>query len=95
MHVYEKYSAHVRSARGCANEYEYDRFAVAVVNDGEVSRTLNKVTSFFLRYDGNFVFCEVTGERLNSGVQVPCVHKYYGHQTHIDKFKELVVNVEQ
>ena len=83
MHVYEKYSARVRSARGRANEYEYDRFAVAVVNDGEVSRTLSKVTSFFLRYDGN------------SGVQVPCVHKYYGHQTHIDKFKELVVNVEQ
>ena len=45
---------HVRSAGGHANEYEYDRFAVAIVNDGEVSRTL--------RYDGNFVFREVTGE---------------------------------
>ena len=49
-----KHSVHVRSAGGRANEYEYDRFAVAIVNDGEVSRTL--------RYDGNFVFCEVTGE---------------------------------
>ena len=69
------------------------------MNDGEVSRTLSKVTSFYLRYDGNFVFCEVTGERLNRrvllGVEVPCVHKYYGCQTHIDKLKELVVNVEQ
>ena len=45
---------HVRSAGGRANEYEYDRFAVAIVNDGEVSQTL--------RYDGNFVFREVTGE---------------------------------
>ena len=58
-----------------------------------------KVTSFFLRYDGNLVFCEVTGKRLNGGVQlgveVPCVHKYYGRQTHIDKLKKLVVNVEQ
>ena len=82
---------HVQSAGGRANEYEYDRFAVAIVNDGEVSRTL--------RYDGNFVFREVTGKRLNGGVQlgveVPCVHKYYGRQTHIDKLKELVVNVEQ
>ena len=41
---------------------------------------------------------EVTGERLSHGVQpgvdVPCVYKYFGHQTHIDKLKELVVNVE-
>ena len=64
-----------------------------------VPLTLSKVSAFFLEYDGNFVFCEVTGKRLNSGVQlgveVPCVHKYYGHQTYIDKLKELVVNVEQ
>ena len=45
------------------------------------------------------MFCEVTGGRLNGGVQlgvrVPCVHKYYGRQTHIDKLKELFVNDEQ
>ena len=80
----------------------YNRFAVAVLKDeeivGHVPRTLSKATSFFLRYDSNFVFCEVTGERLNHGVQlgveVPCVYKYYGRQTHIDKLKELVVNVK-
>lgn len=42
---------------------EHDRFAVAVLKDGEVvghiPRTLSKLTSFFLRYDGNVVFCEV------------------------------------
>ena len=41
-------------------EYEY---AVAVVKDGEamghVLQTLSKVTSFFLRYNGNFKNCEV------------------------------------
>ena len=45
------------------------------------------------------MFCEVTGKRLNGGVQlgveVPCVHKHYGRQTHIDEFKEVGVNVEK
>ena len=42
----------------------YDRFAVAVLKDGEVvghvPRVLSKTTSFFLRYEGNVVFCEIT-----------------------------------
>ena len=60
---------------------------------GHVPQTLSKVTSFF--HDRNFVFCEVTGERLNHGVQLGVkVPKCYGRQTHIDKLKELVVNVE-
>ena len=44
------------------------------------------------------MFCEITAKRLNCGVQlglvIPCDYKYYGRQTHIDKLKELVVNVE-
>ena len=79
---------------------EYDRFAVAVLKDGEVvghaPRALSKGIFFFLRYDGNIPFCEITGERLNRGVQlgveVPCVYKFYGLQTHVDKLKELVIS---
>lgn len=78
---------------------EYDPFAVAVLKDGvvvgHVPRTMSKITSFFLGYDGNVVFCEVTGERLNRGVQlgleVPCAYKFYGRRTHIDKLKKLFV----
>lgn len=79
---------------------DYDRFAVAVLKDGEVvghvPRTLSKTTSFFPRHDGNVVFCEVTGERVNRGVQlgveVPCVYKFYGRRSHITKLKELDSN---
>lgn len=78
---------------------ECDPFAVAVLKDGVVvghlPRTMSKVTSFFLGYDGNAVFCEVTGERVNRGVQlgleVPCTYKFYGRRTHIDKLKKLFV----
>ena len=52
---------------------DYDHFAVAVLKDGEVMRhvptTLSK-TTLFLRHDGNVVFCKVTGERMNCGVQL-------------------------
>ena len=47
MHVYENI-LRMFDLYVVANGYEYDRFAVAVVtDDGEVSRTLSKVTSFF------------------------------------------------
>ena len=77
---------------------DYDHFAVAVLIDaevvGHVPRSLSKTTSFFLRYDGNVVFCEVTGERVNRGVQlgveVPCIYKFCGRRSHITKLKELV-----
>ena len=77
---------------------DYDRYAVAVLKDGEVvghvPRALTKTTSFFLRYDGNVVFCEVSGERVNRGVQlgveVPCIYKFYGRRSHIKKLKELL-----
>ena len=59
---------------------------MAVLKDGEVvghvPRVLAKTTSFFLRYDGNVVFCEVCGERVNRGIQlgeeVLCIYKFYG-----------------
>ena len=53
---------------------EYDRFAVAVLKDGEVvghvPQALSKETFFFLRYDGNVAFCEVTGKRLNRALYI-------------------------
>ena len=46
------------------------------------------------QYNGNVVFCEVTGRRVNHGVElgmeVPCVYKFYGHQAHIKKLQEIV-----
>ena len=54
----------------------YDRFAVAVLKDGEVVGHEPRT----LRYDGNMVFIELTGERVNRGillgVEVPCVYKF-------------------
>ena len=51
---------------------EYDCFAVAIWKDedvvGHVPKGLTKITSFFLKYDSNVVFCEVTGRRVNRGV---------------------------
>ena len=46
------------------------------------------------------VFCEVTGERVNRGVQhgvreVPCVYKFYGRRSHITKLKELVYKLSK
>ena len=59
---------------------------------GHVPRVLSKTTSFFLRYEGNVVFCEIAGERLNRGVQlgveVPCLYKFYGRELHLAKLKE-------
>ena len=61
---------------------------------GHVPKALSKITSFFLKYDGNVVFCEVTGRRVNHGVglrmEVPCVYKFYGRQAHIKKLQEIV-----
>ena len=82
---------HQSLTKSCpSRESYYDRFAVAVLKGGEVvghvPRTLSKTTSFFLWYDGNMVFCEVTSERVNQlGVEVPCVYKFYGRRFHITK----------
>jgi len=77
---------------------EYDRFAVAIWKDeevvGHVPKALSKITSFFLKYNGILVFCEVTGRRVNRGVglgmEVPCIYKFYGCQAHIKKLQEIV-----
>ena len=62
------------------------------------SRACSKVTEqnhiFFLKYDSNVVFCEVTGRRVNHGVglgiEVSCVYKFYGCRSHINKLEELL-----
>ena len=44
----------------------HDPFAVVIWKDGEVAghvpRSLRKITSFLLNYDGNIIFCEVVGQ---------------------------------
>lgn len=75
-----------------------ERAAVAVLKDGDVvghvPRELSRMTSFFLRHDGIVVFCEVTGARVNHGVQlgidVLCLYKIYGRGPYITTLKELV-----
>ena len=61
---------------------------------GHVPRVLSRTTSFFLRHDGNVVFCEVTGVWVNRGVQLEvevfCLYKFYGRRPYITKLKELV-----
>ena len=46
---------------------------------------------FFINYDDNVIFCEVTGQRLNRGVglglAVPCVYKFYECQSHINEHR--------
>ena len=61
-------------------------FAVAVVKDGlvvgHVPRLVSRAVSFFLKKAGNAGFCEVTGGRINCGVdlglEVLCQYKFYG-----------------
>ena len=79
----------------------HDPFAVAVWKGGEVvghaPKSLSKTMSFFLNYDGNVVFCEVTGPRVNRGVglgmEVPCVYKFYGRRSHIKKLEDIFSRV--
>ena len=77
---------------------EHDQYAVAVIREGDVvghvPQTVSRVIFFFLGYVGNVGFCEVTGPRLNRGVglgvEVPCVYKFYGRQSHVGKLEELL-----
>ena len=45
---------------------DHNPFAVAISKDGEVvghvPKSLRKIASFFLNYDSNLIFCEVTGQ---------------------------------
>ena len=73
------------------NRSDYDHFAVAVLKDGDTWDMY-----FFLRHEGNIIFCEVTDEKLNLGVQlgveVPCVYKSYGRWIYV---KELALSVAE
>ena len=77
----------------------YDKFAVAVVkNDrpvGHMLKTVSKVVSCFLRRAGHGSFCEFTGNRVNRGVnfdvEVPCMYRFYGCQTFIDRLNSLLL----
>ena len=77
---------------------DHDPFAVAIWKDGEVvgqvPMSLSKITSYFLNYDSKVVFCEFTGRNVNRGVglgiEVPCVCKFYGCPSYINKLNELL-----
>ena len=44
--------------------------------------------------DGCVGYCEVTGERTNHGaglgLEIPCVYRFYGSQSYVDRFKSLL-----
>lgn len=80
----------------------FDCHAVAVMkNDllvGHIPRSLCRVVFYFLGKDGYSAVCEVTGSRVNHGVQpgleVPCTYRrFYGRQLYIDRLKDLLVDV--
>ena len=77
----------------------FDCHAVAVMkNDllvGHIPRSICRVVSYFLAKDGHNAVCEVTGNRVNRGVQlgleVPCTYRFYGRQLYIDRLKDLLL----
>lgn len=67
---YHVYNA-IKQTLVIKNYYESDSFAVAVLKDGvmgHVPRVMSKTTFFSLKYDGNVVFCRVTGKQTNRNV---------------------------
>ena len=76
----------------------HDKHTVAVIKDditvGHVQRGICKKVFYFLNYDGNIAFCEITGGHCNRGagygLEIPCAFKFYGHQLHDVKLKELL-----
>lgn len=75
-----------------------DRFAVAVLRNGRVvghiPMSVSKTVYFFLNRDGHSGLCEVTARPTNRGVdlgvEVPCVYRFYGRQSHIDRLSQLI-----
>ena len=61
---------------------------------GHFPKSLSKVTSFFLNYDGDVAFCDVTGGQTNDRVgfelEVSCVYKFYGCQVGEKKLQDLL-----
>ena len=78
----------------------FDCHAVAVIkNDllvGHMPRSICRVVYYFLAKDGHSAVCEVTGNRVNRGVQlgleVPCTYRFYGRQLYIDRLRDLLVD---
>ena len=76
----------------------HDNFDVAVIkNDrvvGHVPKTVSRAVYFFLNRDGHSGFCEVTARPTNRGVdlgvEVPCVYRFYGRQSYIDRLSQLL-----
>ena len=73
-------------------------FAVAVTKDGEVvghiPETIARVVLFSLAREGHSGSCQITGRRVNRGVQlqveVPCIYKLFGRQNYVQRLKDLI-----
>ena len=78
----------------------YDDFAVSIVKEGvvvgHVPLYVSRVVRFFLKRVGSVGFCEVTGSRVNRGVglglEVPCIYKFYGRQSYLDRLQTLLLS---
>lgn len=78
----------------------YDDFAVSIVKEGvvvgHVPLYVSRVVCFFLKRVGSVGFCEVTGSRVNRGVglglEVPCIYKFYGRQSYLDRLQTLLLS---
>ena len=75
-------------------------YAVAVMKEeetvGHIPQSISTVVSYFLAKDGHNAVCEVTGSRVNRGVQlgveVPCIYRFYGRQAYITRLNHLLVD---
>ena len=75
----------------------HDPYAVAIMKSekvvGHVPKAYSRIVSCFIGH-GNRASCEITGDRINRGVQlgveVPCVYKFYGSQAYIDRIRDLL-----
>ena len=74
----------------------HDNFAVAVIKNGKVvghvPKTVSRAVYFFLNIDGHSGFCAArrTNRGVDLGVEVPCVYRFYGRQSHIDRLSQLL-----
>ena len=82
-------------------ENSHYQFSVAVLkNDtvvGHIPRLASSLIFHFLSTGGHRGYCEVTGKRLNGGVnlgvEVPCVYRFYGGQRYIARLNSLLHDV--
>ena len=73
----------------------YDDFVVSIVKEGvvigHVPLYVSRVVCFFLRRVGSVGVCEVTGSRVNRGVElgleIPCIllYKFCRRQSYLDR----------